>query len=96
MGCITPDVLRDGRVDTHVGDALPTTREQGASTDGANTAAGVPSTNEERLRALTNDRKPKARRTAGSKPANAGRHPGDLVDAVRERSNRDMGRDTPG
>jgi hypothetical protein len=60
------------------------------------TAASAPMTNEERLRALTSDRKPKARR--GAKPATSDtqHHPGDIVDAVRERTNRDLGRDTPG
>lgn len=69
---------------------MTTTRQQGAGI-----ATGVPSTNEERLRALTNDRKPKARRKAGTVPVDTARNPGDRVDAVRERSNRDMGRDTP-
>jgi uncharacterized protein YjbJ (UPF0337 family) len=52
--------------------------------------------NEERLRALTSDRKAKAR---GKAPPNAGdaqHRPGDIVDAVRERTKRDLGRDTPG
>jgi len=54
-------------------------------------------TSEERLRLLTNDRKRKTRPGSSS-----GKHvhvpatkPGDLVDAVRERSNLDLGRDTP-
>jgi len=52
---------------------------------------------EERLRLLTNDRKRKTRPGSSS-----GKHvhvptttPGDLVDAVRERSKLDLGRDTP-
>ena len=54
-----------------------------------------PLTNEERLRALTSDRKRKVRGGAGRVPGDAGHRPGDVVDAVRERTNLDTGRDTP-
>ena len=56
--------------------------------------APVPITSEERLRALTSDRKRKAKGQAKSVPGDAAHRPGDLVDAVRERS-KDSGRDTP-
>ncbi len=46
----------------------------------------------DRLRALTNDRKPKRRPGASNDPK---RRPGDLVDAVRERTVGDQGRITP-
>ena len=59
-------------------------------------AAKPPATTEERLRALTSDRKRKVRGSVASVPGDAQRRPGDIVDAVRERSNRDLGRDTPG
>lgn len=59
-------------------------------------APKAPATNEERLRALTSDRKRKARGKVAPGPGDAQRRPGDLVDAVRERSSRDLGRDTPG
>jgi hypothetical protein len=49
-------------------------------------------TSQERLRALTSDRKPKRRAGGSSDPA---RRPGDLVDAVRERTIGDPGRITP-
>ena len=49
-------------------------------------------TSQERLRALTSDRKPKRRPGGSSDPA---RRPGDLVDAVRERTVGDRGRITP-
>jgi hypothetical protein len=49
-------------------------------------------TSQERLRALTNDRKPKRRPGTSNDPA---RRPGDLVDAVRERTVGDQGRITP-
>ena len=55
----------------------------------------APLTNEERLRALTGDRKRKVRGRPAPSPADAGRSPGDIVDAVRERKNMDTGRDTP-
>ncbi len=58
------------------------------------TPAAPPLTNEQRLRALTGDR----RRKSGAKGKTAQGDPGpqeaDIVDAVRERS-RDQGRDTP-
>lgn len=57
-------------------------------------APEAPLTNEERLRALTSDRKPKSKGKAKAAPADALHHPGDIVDAVRERS-KDPGRDTP-
>jgi hypothetical protein len=53
-----------------------------------------PLTSEQRLRALTNDRKRKVRGKAKPAPGPATTHPGDLVDAVRERG-RDTGRDQP-
>jgi hypothetical protein len=51
-------------------------------------------TQEERLRALTSDRK---RKVPGGKVATgpATTRPGDLVDAVRERSAMDRGKDQP-
>ena len=58
-------------------------------------AAEAPLTNEERLRALTSDRKPKSRGKDAPAPVDAQHRPGDVVDAVRERSNMDPGRDTP-
>lgn len=64
--------------------------------DTESAADKAPSTNEERLRALTGDRKRKARGKGGRVPGDAQRHPGDIVDAVRERSKRDLGRDAPG
>lgn len=74
--------------------------EQADQADQAPAAADVtppaaPLTSEQRLRALAGDRKRKIR--PGSRPASgeAVRRPGDIVDAVRERSNRDLGRDTP-
>ena len=57
--------------------------------------SGAQGTSEERLRALTSDRKPKSQ---GKSKANAGgaqTRSGDTVDAVRERSNRDAGKDQP-
>lgn len=57
--------------------------------------ATAPLTNEERLRALTSDRKRKARGKSAPRPGDGLRRPGDIVDAVRERSNMDTGRDTP-
>jgi len=53
----------------------------------------VPLTQEERLRALTSDRKRKVRGKTGTGPATT--RPGDLVDAVRERSGMDRGKDQP-
>ncbi len=55
----------------------------------------TPLTNEERLRALTSDHHRKTRGKTASGPVDAQRRPGDTVDAVRERSNMDPGRDTP-
>lgn len=53
-----------------------------------------PLTQEQRLRALTSDRKRKVRGgKTGSGPATT--RPGDLVDAVRERSGMDRGKDQP-
>lgn len=62
-------------------------------TEGA--AAEAPLTNEERLRALTSDRKPKSSGKNKQSPGDAQHRPGDVVDAVRERTNMDSGRDTP-
>ena len=55
----------------------------------------TPLTQEERLRALTSDHHRKTRGKAAAVPGDAQRRPGDTVDAVRERSNMDPGRDTP-
>lgn len=55
----------------------------------------VQPTQEERLRALTSDRKRKARPGAKAPTGPATTHPGDLVDAVRERSSMDRGKDQP-
>ena len=57
--------------------------------------APTPLTSEERLRALTSDHHRKARGKTAPVPDDAQRRPGDVVDAVRERSNMDPGRDTP-
>jgi hypothetical protein len=58
-------------------------------------AREAPLSNEERLRALTSDRKPKSRGKGAPIPGDAQHRPSDVVDAVRERSNMDSGRDTP-
>lgn len=50
-------------------------------------------TSEERLRALTSDRRRKVRKGTPL-PVDPQRHPGDTVDAVRERS-KDTGKDRP-
>jgi hypothetical protein len=53
-------------------------------------------TSEERLRAIAGDHKRKAK--GGSRPApvvDGSRQAGDLVDPVRDRSGRDLGRDQP-
>jgi hypothetical protein len=65
-------------------------------TDEHNEAAATPAslTSEERLRALTNDRKRKSQGKAKPVAGDAAHRPGDIVDAVRERS-KDSGRDTP-
>jgi hypothetical protein len=63
--------------------------------DAEGSAPRPPLTNEERLRALTGDRKRKAPRGSGKGPGDLGHRPGDVVDAVRERTNLDTGRDTP-
>jgi hypothetical protein len=55
----------------------------------------VQPTQEERLRALTGDRKRKSRGEAKSSAGPATTRPGDLVDAVRERSSMDRGKDQP-
>jgi hypothetical protein len=55
----------------------------------------APLSSEERLRALTSDHHRKARGKTAPVPGDAQRRPGDVVDAVRERSNMDPGRDTP-
>ena len=57
-------------------------------------ATPAPLTSEERLRALTSDRKRKTKGKAKPVPGDAAHRPGDLVDPVRERS-KDSGRDTP-
>ena len=71
--------------DAPTGDEAPTGEE----------AAPKPLTNEERLRALTSDHHRKTRGKGAPVPGDAQRRPGDTVDAVRERSNMDPGRDTP-
>ncbi len=90
MDQVKPDVLLDGRVDERV----ETRVMDDEHTEGA--APKVPPTNEERLRALTSDRKRKVRGKAAPVPGDAQHRPGDIVDAVRERTNRDFGRDVPG
>ena len=57
-------------------------------------AVEVPLTSEQRLRALTGDRKRKTKGKTKTATPDTRHHPGDLVDAVRERS-KDAGRDTP-
>jgi hypothetical protein len=57
-------------------------------------AGGTQPTSEERLRALTSDRKRKSRGKGKPGSVDPQHHPGDVVDAVRERS-RDTGRDRP-
>lgn len=52
-------------------------------------------TQEERLRALTGDRKRKGSGKAKGNAAGPATRPGDLVDAVRERSSMDRGKDQP-
>jgi hypothetical protein len=49
----------------------------------------VPQTSEQRLRALAGDRKRKVRGKAKPVQDDAQRRPGDVVDAVRERTGRD-------
>jgi len=67
----------------------------GIDTTTGDEEAPTPPTNEERLRALTSDHHRKTRGKAAPVPGGAQRRPGDTVDAVRERSNMDPGRDTP-
>jgi hypothetical protein len=57
-------------------------------------AIETPLTSEARLRALTGDRKRKIKSKPKPAAGDAQHHPGDIVDAVRERS-KDAGRDTP-
>ncbi len=52
-------------------------------------------TNEARLRALTSDHQRKSGGKSRPAPGEAQHRPGDLVDAVRERTTRDTGRDQP-
>ena len=52
-------------------------------------------TQEERLRALTSDRKRKTKGKAKPEAGPTTTRPGDLVDAVRERSSMDRGKDQP-
>ena len=70
------------------------TDEHTEDAGGVGGAGEVPLTSEQRLRALTGDRKRKTKGKAKKAAADAQHHPGDLVDAVRERS-KDAGRDTP-
>ena len=72
-------------IDTPTGDEATT----------ADPETPTPLTSEERLRALTSDHHRKTRGKTAPKPGEAQRRPGDTVDAVRERSNMDPGRDTP-
>jgi hypothetical protein len=58
-------------------------------------AQAAPLTSEERLRALAGDRKRKTKRTAGPATGDPRHRPGDVVDAVRERTHRDSGKDQP-
>ena len=67
----------------------------GDDTPAGDEATPTPLTQEERLRALTSDHHRKTRGKAAAVPGDAQRSPGDTVDAVRERSNMDPGRDTP-
>ena len=71
------------------------TEDKGGKAHTEGTAGEAPLTNEERLRALTSDRKPKSRGKGAPVPGEAQHRPSDVVDAVRERSNMDSGRDTP-
>lgn len=57
-------------------------------------ATEAPLTSEQRLRALTGDRKPKTKGKPKPAVGDAQHHPGDIVDPVHERS-KDQGRDTP-
>jgi hypothetical protein len=68
--------------------------EHNEHAEDAGDAVEVPLTSEQRLRALTGDRKRKAKGKPKPAAGDAQHHPGDIVDAVRERS-KDQGRDTP-
>jgi len=61
----------------------------------AEDATGAQPTSEERLRALTSDRKRKTKGKATPAAGPTTTRPGDLVDAVRERSSMDRGKDQP-
>lgn len=91
--------MTDEHTDSPAGEAPSTTAGEAQPTNAAEapptSAAEAPLTNEQRLRALTSDRKPKSRGKSAPVPVDAQRRPGDVVDAVRERSNMDPGRDTP-
>jgi hypothetical protein len=80
---------------TNAGDDAMTDTPTGIDQPTGEDATSTPLTNEERLRALTSDHHRKARGKTASGPVDAQRRPGDTVDAVRERSNMDPGRDTP-
>ncbi|MCJ7711130.1 MAG: hypothetical protein MUQ32_09925 [Chloroflexi bacterium] len=83
--------MTDEHTDSPGAEAPPTNPPEAPPTS----AAEAPLTSEQRLRALTSDRKPKSRGKSAPVPVDAQRRPGDVVDAVRERSNMDPGRDTP-
>ncbi len=91
--------MTDEHTDSPAGEAPPTSAAEAPSTSAAeapSTPTGeAPLTSEERLRALTSDRKRKSRGKGAPAPVDAQHRPGDVVDAVRERSNMDPGRDTP-
>lgn len=63
--------------------------------EGTEGATRAQPTSEERLRALTGDRQPKMKGRAKPTFGDPQRRPGDVVDAVRERTHKDQGRDTP-
>jgi hypothetical protein len=85
MAASTNELETAPMTDTPTGIDAPTGDEE----------APNPLTSEERLRALTSDHHRKSRGKSAPVPADAQRRPGDTVDAVRERSNMDPGRDTP-
>ena len=72
--------------------ACPPAKDDNMTDKEAEAQTPAPMTSQERLRALTSDRKPKRRPGGSGDPA---RRPGDLVDAVRERTIGDRGRITP-
>jgi hypothetical protein len=95
MGQVNLTCSFDGRVDHRVGDTVMSDTPEGAEAPTRDEETPKPLTNEERLRALTSDHHRKARGRSAPVQGDAQRRPGDTVDAVRERSNMDPGRDTP-